>query len=82
MLQLQPQEDADSSGAPRRRRFPTARIVHQIHDELILECRADCVDGVSGLLRSCMEGVAGKLGLSVALPVAVRVGRNWDELEK
>lgn len=39
------------------------------------------VDGVSGLLRSCMEGVAGKLGLSVALPVAVRVGRNWDELE-
>ncbi|MBR2343149.1 MAG: DNA polymerase I [Clostridia bacterium] len=53
-----------------------ARIVMQVHDELVVEARADLVDKVKQVLKEEMEGVA---SLSVPLTVDVTVGSNWLE---
>ncbi len=54
----------------------SARLIMQVHDELILEVEESQVDGVVGLLRQHMAGAA---ELAVPLKVDVGVGRNWDE---
>jgi DNA polymerase-1 len=53
-----------------------ARLIMQVHDELVLEVRDDQVENVKRLLREQMESAA---QLSVPLLVEVGVGRNWDE---
>ena len=58
-----------SSGVP-------ARLIMQVHDELVLEVADDAVDSVVGQTRTRMIHAA---ELSVALKVDVGVGRNWDE---
>ncbi len=52
------------------------KMIMQVHDELILEVKADLVDDAVKHLRDCMEGA---LELSVPLLVDVGVGQNWDE---
>jgi DNA polymerase-1 len=51
-----------------------ARLVLQIHDELIVESPADEAAEVAAILRSRMEGAA---QLSVPLLVTVGIGDNW-----
>lgn len=51
-----------------------AKIVMQVHDELIVEAKDECVDAVRELLRREMEGA---VKLSVPLTVDVAVGKNW-----
>ncbi len=51
-----------------------ARILLQVHDELVLEAPAGEVDRVVALVRDCMVGVA---ELKVPLVVDVGVGPNW-----
>ncbi|MFY1054030.1 DNA polymerase I [Ectopseudomonas khazarica] len=53
-----------------------ARIIMQVHDELVLEVREDLVDEVGAKLQSLMGGAA---DLDVPLLVEVGVGANWDE---
>ncbi|MGG2398495.1 DNA polymerase I [Pseudomonas sp. SH1-B] len=53
-----------------------ARIIMQVHDELVLEVREDLVDEVSAKLKELMGGAA---DLDVPLLVEVGVGANWDE---
>lgn len=53
-----------------------ARIILQVHDELVLEVREDLVDEVSTKLKHLMSGAA---ELDVPLLVEVGVGANWDE---
>ncbi len=53
-----------------------ARVVMQVHDELVVEVGAKQVDELSELLRSNMENAA---QLSVPLVVDIGVGDNWDE---
>jgi DNA polymerase I len=52
----------------------SARLLLQVHDELVLEAPAGEVDAVSALVREHMEGAA---TLSVPLVVGVGVGDNW-----
>jgi DNA polymerase-1 len=54
----------------------TARLIMQVHDELVLEVDADAVDAVSAAVREHMVNAA---SLSVPLRVDVGVGANWDE---
>ncbi len=54
----------------------SARLIMQVHDELILEVPETQVDEVVGQLRRHMAGAA---ELAVPLKVDVGVGRNWDE---
>jgi DNA polymerase-1 len=53
-----------------------ARLIMQVHDELVLEVRADAVDLVRSGIRERMVGAA---ELSVPLRVDVGTGANWDE---
>lgn len=55
-----------------------ARIVMQVHDELIIEARDDQVDIVKKIIREEMEGSA---KLSIPLTVDVSIGKNWLEQE-
>lgn len=56
-----------------------ARMVLQVHDELVLDAPAEEVPALAELVRECMSGVA---RLRVPLKVDVEVGDNWAEMEK
>ncbi|WP_277961334.1 DNA polymerase I [Pseudomonas sp. RIT-To-2] len=53
-----------------------ARVILQVHDELVLEVREGLVEQVSQQIRPHMSGAA---ELDVPLLVEVGVGNNWDE---
>lgn len=53
-----------------------ARMIMQVHDELVLEVVESQVESVSSKLCSLMSGAA---ELAVPLLVEVGEGRNWDE---
>lgn len=55
-----------------------ARVVLQIHDELIVECEADKADEVADTLRRVMEGA---MELSVPVVVSVGRGETWAALK-
>ena len=59
-----------------RREGLAARLVLQVHDELIVECPEDEAERVRGLLRSEMEGVA---ELAVTLVADAKTGKTWAE---
>jgi len=58
-----------TSGAP-------ARLIMQVHDELVLEVADEAVETLVQQLRQHMAHAA---ELSVPLKVDVGIGRNWDE---
>ena len=53
-----------------------ARMIMQVHDELVLEVAADAADAVSAMLRQEMSAAA---ELDVPLVVDIGVGDNWDQ---
>ncbi|PSS57222.1 DNA polymerase I [Pseudomonas sp. BBP2017] len=53
-----------------------ARVILQVHDELVLEVREDLVEQVREQIRPYMSNAA---ALDVPLLVEVGVGANWDE---
>ena len=55
-----------------------AKIVMQVHDELVIEAKDDIVDEVKELVRETMENV---VSLNVPLIVDVTSGKNWLEQE-
>ena len=59
----------------RRSNMP-ARMILQVHDELILEARDDAAQDAQALLKKEMEEV---YSLSVPLVVDTNMGKNWDE---
>ena len=57
-----------------------ARMLMQVHDELVFEVPEDELDQTHDLVRDIMEGaIAPAVNLSVPLTVDVGTGRNWDE---
>jgi DNA polymerase-1 len=53
-----------------------ARLIMQVHDELVLEVRSDAVEPVAEAIRDRMTAAA---ELRVPLRVDVGTGANWDE---
>ena len=53
-----------------------ARMVMQVHDELVFEVRADAVEAVQAAVVEAMSQAA---QLEVPLVVDVGIGANWDE---
>ena len=53
-----------------------ARLIMQVHDELVFEVKREHVDELIGRTRELMSGAA---ALSTPLKVDVGVGENWDE---
>ncbi len=58
-----------------RQQLPEARLVLQVHDELIVECPG----GPGGDRRGAAEGGDGERGVSVPLTADAHWGRNWLE---
>ena len=52
-----------------------ARLIMQVHDELVFECAADFADELAGEVTEMMSGAA---SLKVPLKVDVGQGPNWD----
>ncbi len=65
--------DLHGALAPLRDR---ARMILTVHDELLIEARADAVDEVAAIVKTQMEGAA---ALSVPLTVDVGIGENWKD---
>ena len=59
-----------------REGLPEARLVLQVHDELIVECPAAQAETAAALLEEEMENV---VQLSVPLTAEAHWGRNWLE---
>ncbi|MHB8679973.1 MAG: DNA polymerase I, partial [Rudaea sp.] len=53
-----------------------ARMIMQVHDELVFEVREDRIDEITSGVRERMSSAA---KLSVPLIVDIGVGENWDE---
>jgi DNA polymerase-1 len=53
-----------------------ARLIMQVHDELVLEVRHDAVEEVTAAVRERMAGAA---ELRVPLRIEIGTGANWDE---
>lgn len=56
--------------------FPTARLILQVHDELIVECDEKDAEGVCALLEKEMESAA---DLAVRLTAEAHFGKTWLE---
>ena len=57
-----------------KREVPDARLILQVHDELIVECAEKDAASVSDLLRREMEGA---VNLAVPLTVELNTGKTW-----
>jgi DNA polymerase-1 len=55
-----------------------ARLLVQIHDELLLEAPPEEVSQTAVMVRECMVGVA---GFDVPIVVDLKTGPNWADLE-
>ena len=52
-----------------------ARLLLQVHDELVLEVREDLVENVAELLKNIMENI---VDTAVKMSVEVGIGSTWD----
>ena len=55
----------------------SAKMLLQVHDELVFEVPPEEVERMQGLVRSIMEGV---YELRVPLKVDVKIGPNWAQV--
>ena len=56
--------------------FPDAKLLLQVHDELIVECPAELAEAVSALISREMQSVA---ELNVPLQAEAKWGNSWYE---
>ncbi len=61
-----------------RSRGLEAKMLLQVHDELVLEAPDSEVETIKALVKECMEGAH---AISVPLDVEVSVGANWRDME-
>lgn len=57
-----------------REKFPEAKLILQVHDELIVECPEAIAEQVAELVSSEMEQVA---SLRVPLTAEAKIGKSW-----
>jgi len=56
-------------------RSARARLIMQVHDELVFECAADFAEELAEEVRRMMMGAA---ALRIPLKVDIGQGPNWD----
>ena len=54
-----------------------AKIILQIHDELLIEVKNDCLEEVKQIVKDTMENV---VTFDIKLPVELKTGTNWSEV--
>jgi DNA polymerase-1 len=74
-------EDGGLKAAPAKS-VPAARMILQVHDELLFEAREDSVEALRGLVQPAMESVRPFDGpLAVPLVADIKVGPNWRDMK-
>jgi DNA polymerase-1 len=63
------------------REEPRARLVLQIHDELLIEAGDRGPEGNAALVKLITQTMEGVIQLAVPLKVDAGVGRNWEEAQ-
>lgn len=58
---------------------PQARLLLQIHDELVFEVRRPYVSLLAATVATVMD-VSSELGLRVPLPIRIKAGPNWHDM--
>ncbi|MBR5489302.1 MAG: DNA polymerase I, partial [Firmicutes bacterium] len=58
--------------------FPQSRLILQVHDELIIDCRNEELEEVKNLLVRCMESA---MSLQVKLAAELNTGYSWYDLK-
>lgn len=61
------------------RRTPAAKLLMQVHDELVFEVPDDKIEEVAKIVKEAMENV---VKLQVPIIVDLEVGNNWKETEE
>ncbi len=61
-----------------KERFPESRLILQVHDELIIDCRNEDLEGVKELLVRNMEAA---MNLKVKLAAELNTGYSWYDLK-
>ena len=61
-----------------KERFPESRLILQVHDELIIDCRNEDLEGVQELLVRNMERA---MDMKVKLTAELNTGHSWYELK-
>ena len=57
-------------------KFPEAKLLLQVHDELIAECPENQAEQVAELIKTTMESI---ITLDVPLKASVEIGKRWGE---
>ena len=53
-----------------------AKLILQVHDELLIEAHKDCANEAYSILVDCMENA---IKMAVPLNVDAHIGNNWYE---
>ncbi|HAT8177964.1 TPA: DNA polymerase I [Legionella pneumophila] len=64
------------SGWERSQKNPSAKMIMQVHDELVFEVRKEAVEECRAIIHKLMEHT---VKLSVPLVVSIGTGSNWDD---
>jgi len=62
--------------------YPSAMLLLQIHDQLIVECDESDLPGVTSLMREEMQAPVNFHHVPRSFPVDVEVGDSWGKLEE
>ena len=54
-----------------------AKIVLQIHDELLIEVKDEYIEKVVEIVKNTMENI---VNFKIKLPVEIKSGKNWNEV--
>ncbi|MDR2077571.1 MAG: DNA polymerase I, partial [Rickettsiales bacterium] len=54
-----------------------AKIILQVHDELLIEVKDNCISEVREIVREIMENI---VKFKIPIPVDIKVGKNWNEV--
>ncbi len=60
-----------------RIKYFDAKIILQVHDELLIEVKNKDVEEVSKIVRNVMENI---VDFKIPLPVEIKIGKNWAEV--
>ena len=58
-----------------------AQVIHILHDEVIVEAKADIADDVAKIVKTCMEGAFEKLIPDVPFKVEPEIKDTWGDLK-
>jgi len=59
-------------------KYPDAKMLVQVHDELVFEVSDHDVKNVSKFVKKTMEGI---VSYEIPLDVEIKIGQNWTDMK-